>query len=135
MINENKNKPQRAQRTQRIRKNFKFEISNLKFPNLCALCVLCGFIILSLSGCSKENAPEVHAEEHQPKIVAPPPPTVPVWLGNTSRNFYGTGPWPQEPLEVVWEFKTKSIAGRLHKDQWGGTSWPGQPSVAGDKVY
>ena len=52
-----------------------------------------------------------------------------MWLGNTSRNFYGTGPWSTGPLEIVWEFETKFITGRLHKDPWGGSSWPGQPSV------
>jgi len=63
------------------------------------------------------------------------PPTVPMWLGNASRSFYGTGPWSNEPLQVVWKFETKLISGRLHKDPWGGTSWPGQPSVDGRYVY
>ena len=70
-----------------------------------------------------------------PKAAAPVPDAVPLWLGNPTRNFYGTGPWPDRPLEVVWEFETKLISGRLHKDGWGGTSWPGQPSVAGNRVY
>ena len=60
---------------------------------------------------------------------------VQTWLGNFARNFYGTGPWPDAPLEVIWSFKTKSTSGRLHKDPWGGTSWPGQPSVADGRVY
>jgi outer membrane protein assembly factor BamB len=58
-----------------------------------------------------------------------------MWLGSTSRNFYGTGPWSDKPLEVVWEFETKFITGRLHKDPWGGSSWPGQPSVTERFVY
>ncbi|MGI8918810.1 MAG: PQQ-binding-like beta-propeller repeat protein, partial [Pyrinomonadaceae bacterium] len=70
-----------------------------------------------------------------PKAPAPVPDAVPLWLGNPTRNFYGTGPWPDRPLEVLWEFETKLISGRLHKDGWGGTSWPGQPSVAGNRVY
>ena len=63
------------------------------------------------------------------------PDAVPVWLGNPTRNFYGTGPWPDRPVQVIWEFETKLTSGRLHKDGWGGTSWPGQPSVAGNRVY
>jgi len=75
--------------------------------------------------------------EAKPQPAAPPkPPTsVPFWLGNASRNFYGTGPWSDAPLEVVWSFETKGISGRLHKDPWGGSSWPGQPSVDEQHVY
>src|SRR5215207_7222777 len=69
------------------------------------------------------------------KAPAPPPDAVPLWLGNASRNFYGTGPWPDRPVKVIWEFETELTSGRLHKDGWGGTSWPGQPSVAGNRVY
>ena len=58
-----------------------------------------------------------------------------MWLGNASRTFYGTGPWTGDKLEVVWSFETKGISGRLHKDPWGGTSWPGQPSVDEKYVY
>jgi outer membrane protein assembly factor BamB len=58
-----------------------------------------------------------------------------MWLGNESRSFYGTGPWSDGPLEVVWEFETGFISGRLHKDPWGGSSWPGQPSVDERHVY
>ena len=63
-----------------------------------------------------------------------PAPAVATWLGNAERNYYGSGPWQEGKLEVVWEFKTSSTSGRLHKDPWGGTSWPGQPSVEGDRV-
>jgi outer membrane protein assembly factor BamB len=58
-----------------------------------------------------------------------------MWLGNPSRNFYGTGPWSNEKLQIVWQFETKMISGRLHEDSWGGTSWPGQPSVDDQHVY
>ena len=51
------------------------------------------------------------------------------------RNFYGTGPWKDGELTVIWEVETGFISGRLHKDPWGGTSWPGQPSIKDDRVY
>ena len=57
------------------------------------------------------------------------------WLGNSQRNFYGTGPWSDGPLEIVWEAETGLISGRLHPDPWGGTSWPGQPAVDSNRVY
>src|SRR6185436_14688250 len=90
-------------------------------------------ISFSFSACSNK----VKGTVAEPKVErpAPPPTSVPTWLGNTSRNFYGTGPWSNQPSEVLWEFETKFIAGRLHKDPWGGTSWPGQPSVGEDRVY
>ena len=71
-----------------------------------------------------------------PVIEKPKPPTsVPLWLGNGERNFFGTGPWKDGELAVKWEFETDFISGRLHKDPWGGTSWPGQPSIRDDRVY
>src|ERR1700674_1777587 len=89
---------------------------------------------LSLTACGGKLVKGTVAE---PKVERPaaPPPTVPTWLGNTSRTFYGTGPWSDRPSEVLWEFKTEFASGRLHKDPWGGTSWPGQPSVGDDRVY
>jgi outer membrane protein assembly factor BamB len=85
-----------------------------------------------LPGCTGKAV----TESPPPKIEKPKPPTaVPMWLGNAERNFYGTGPWKDGELEILWEFKTSSTSGRLHKDPWGGTSWPGQPSVEGDHVY
>src|SRR5262249_24328589 len=76
------------------------------------------------------------ATEAKPQPPPPKPPgSVPMWLGNSSRSFYGTGPWSNGPLEVVWEFETKSISGRLHKDPGGGSSWPRQPSVDESHVY
>src|ERR1044071_481274 len=59
----------------------------------------------------------------------------PVWLGNAHRNFYGTGPLQDGPLEIVWQRETELMSGALHPDPWGGTSWPGQPSFDGKRVY
>src|SRR5215204_6799333 len=84
-----------------------------------------------LTACDRTVVTEIKATP----VPFKPPASVPFWLGNASRNFYGTGPWSNQPLQVVWEFETTSIAGRLHKDPWGGTSWPGQPSVDGEHVY
>jgi len=75
------------------------------------------------------NIPVVIAEK--PK----PPSTIPMWLGNGERNFFGTGPWKDGQLKVIWEVETGSISGRFHKDPWGGASWPGQPSIKEDRVY
>ena len=58
-----------------------------------------------------------------------------MWLGSAERNFYGTGPWKNGQLKIIWEVKTGFMSGRLHKDPWGGTSWPGQPSIREDRVY
>ncbi|MEO7970303.1 MAG: PQQ-binding-like beta-propeller repeat protein, partial [bacterium] len=88
----------------------------------------------SLPACGGKLVKETSAEPVAER-PAPPPSDFPAWLGNGERKFYGTGPWEEGPLEVVWENKTGLISGRLHKDGWGGTSWPGQPSVAGDRVY
>jgi len=75
--------------------------------------------------------------EKRPIVAAlPAPPAVMLtWLGAPSRNSYGTGPWKEGELTITWEMKTGATSGRLHKDPWGGTSWPGQPSVEGDRVY
>src|SRR6185369_7760639 len=88
---------------------------------------------LSLSACGGKviSKTEAHAPPEPPKA----PSSIPAWLGNPSRNFYGTGPWSDGPLEIVWEFETDYITGRLHKDPWGGSSWPGQPSVDENHVY
>src|SRR6185369_2081085 len=53
----------------------------------------------------------------------PAPAGLPLWLGNSQRNFYGSGPWQEGPLEIVWELETGYISGKLHADPWGGTSW------------
>ena len=88
----------------------------------------------AFSACGGNLVKETVAES-KAKPAATPVSSVPNWLGNRERNFYGTGPWQNGPLEIVWEFETGFISGRLHKDPWGGSSWPGQPSIAGDRVY
>ena len=93
-------------------------------------CVFC----LSLAACGGRVIQKTEAEplRETPEAL---PEGVPLWLGNPGRNYYGTGPWPDRPLEVIWEFETKLTSGRLHKEGWGGSSWPGQPSVSGNRVY
>src|SRR5436309_10659896 len=107
--------------------------SRLNFPNKCFLLLPVVLIVSLVSACSARIVKETEAK------ASPPPPKVeqivPTWLGNPGRNFYGTGPLSEKPLEVVWEFKTGMITGRLHEDLWGGTSWPGQPSVNETRVY
>jgi outer membrane protein assembly factor BamB len=103
------------------------------------LCLLASAALALLSGCGGRVTQEIYAKSTESAFRSAEtirvPPAVPMWLGNPARSFYGTGPWPTQPLEVVWEFETEMIAGRLHKDKWGGSSWPGQPSVVGDRVY
>ena len=89
---------------------------------------------LSLSACGGKLVTETIAET-KAAPPPPPPPSVPTWLGNPSRNFHGAGPWSDRPTEVLWEFETKLTSGPLHKMGWGGSSWPGQPSVVGKRVY
>src|SRR2546430_10020275 len=69
-----------------------------------ALCLV--LLLVSLNACGGKLVKETVAE---PKVErpAPPPTSVPTWLGNTRRNFYGTGPWSDRPNEVLWEFETK----------------------------
>ncbi len=87
-----------------------------------------------LSGCGGKLVKETAAE---PVVERPPLPPVnfPTWFGNPARNFYGTGPWSNKPLEVVWDFKTDWSSGRLHEDPWAGSGWPGQPAIVGDRLY
>src|SRR6266496_1741928 len=93
-------------------------------------------IALSGLGCGRTVVPKTEAETKPKKsIESAAPKGIPMWLGNPSRNFYGTGPWPEKPPEVLWAVKTKLITGQFHKDGWGGSSWPGQPSVMDDRVY
>src|SRR4030095_16501007 len=105
--------------------------SSRRALTLKSLLLLCLQIFL-LSGCGGKIVKETEAKTSSP---SKPPPSVSMWLGNPSRNFFGTGPWSNDPLQVVWKFETKAITGRLHKDPWGGTSWPGQPSVDQQHVY
>src|SRR5437016_4604179 len=98
---------------------------------------VCGGIIITicfavlLPGCAGRAV----SETPPPVIEKPKPPTaVPMWLGNPTRTFFGTGPMPKS-LKVYWDFKTSSTRGRLHPDPWGGSGWPGQPAIVGDRVY
>ena len=84
--------------------------------------ILLALLLLSACGGKVITKTEAAKAPEPPK----PPSSVPAWLGNPSRNFYGTGPWSGKQLEVVWSVETKGISGRLHKDPWGGSSWPGQ---------
>ena len=89
-------------------------------------------LVLAFSGCGASVVKETQAET---KVVKAAPATVPMWLGNPARNFYGNGPWSDKALHVVWDFKTQWSSGRLHKDPWAGSGWPGQAAVIGDRVY
>ena len=111
-------------------------LSKLNYPQaLTLLCVgvLCLGLSIGLTACGNRAVSETKAG---PLVEKPKPPSaVPMWLGNSTRNFYGTGPWKDGQLSIVWEVETGFISGRLHKDPWGGTSWPGQPSIDNDRVY
>jgi eukaryotic-like serine/threonine-protein kinase len=102
-----------------------------------ALGAIAAGLLVSLSlfaGCTGKAGTEAPLA---PRIIEKPkPPTaVPMWLGNGERNFFGTGPWKNGDLKVIWEVETGFISGRLHKDPWGGTSWPGQPSIRDDRIF
>ena len=100
------------------------------------LCLLILLISLAGAGCTGTVVKVPVAEASRGKIADPINPVeMPTWLGNSARNFYGTGPWPDRPLRVIWEFETKLTSGRLHKEGWGGSSWPGQPAVRNDRIY
>src|SRR5829696_7667957 len=92
-------------------------------------------VLSALNGCGGKAQVRTADTDVRPAETVRVRPAVATWLGNPSRTFYGSGPWAAGALEIRWKFKTKSISGRLHKDPWGGTSWPGQPSVNGDRVY
>src|ERR1700738_1845387 len=101
------------------------------FPGLASIFGVVPLSVSFLAGCREK--PIV---AHPPIIEKPKPPTaVPMWLGNAERNFYGTGPWKDGELKVIWDFKTGATRGRFHPDPWGGSGWPGQPAIVGDRVY
>src|SRR4030095_3560768 len=100
-----------------------------------ALLLLCLGVCVTLSASCGEKLVTQPIPESKSKPAPTPVNSVPNWLGNPERNFYGTGPWQEGPLEIVWANDTDFISGRLHPDLWGGTSWPGQPSVDGTRVY
>ena len=107
-----------------------FSVNKSSSQRLAALICLA----LLLVGCGAKATPQP-AVEVKPEKAKPAAASVPMWLGNPERNFYGTGPWTDKPLEVAWDFKTGAISGRLHPDPWGGSGWPGQVAVVGDRVY
>src|SRR5438046_2813867 len=75
---------------------------------------------LSLAGCGGTVVSKTEAETVSKKDVdAVVPTSIPMWLGNPSRTFYGTGPWSDRPLAVTWEAKTRLTPGRFHKVGWG----------------
>ena len=74
--------------------------------------IICATVLLP--GCRKAVTPPPLPVVEKPK----PPTAVPMWLGNAERNFYGSGPWKDGDLKIIWEVGTKGISGRLHKDPW-----------------
>ena len=50
-------------------------------------------------------------------------------------NFLRYRPWSDDRSKLFGSLKPGFITGRLHKDPWGGSSWPGQPSVDERHVY
>ena len=108
---------------------------NLSFPvvvtRFCAT-MLAAIASLAATSCGGKVVSETVAE---PRAEKPKPPTsIPMWLGNPNRNFFGTGPIPKS-LKVIWDFETGFSRGRLHSDAWGGAGWPGQAAIVGDRVY
>ncbi len=97
-----------------------------------AISLLLPLLLCLFSGCGGKIVKETEAK---PPLPPKPPATIPMWLGSPSRNNFGTGPLSDKPLEIVWKFETQFITGRLHKDPWGGPSWPGQTAVDEKHVY
>src|SRR5207248_7297651 len=112
-----------------------FLLPNLYFPRRLVRFLAiapCLAVCFALNSCGGKAVSETKAE---PLVEKPKPPAaIPMWLGNPSRNFFGTGPIPKS-LRVIWDFKTGFVRGRLHPDPWGGSGWPGQVAVVGDRVY
>src|SRR6185295_6641994 len=94
-------------------------------------------LILALlaAACGATVVSKTEAGAGKKELTKPVSPSLHFWLGNSERNFYGSGPWADGPLEIVWQNETGFVSGRLHPDPWGGTSWPGQPAVDGNRVY
>ncbi|MFN2493580.1 MAG: PQQ-binding-like beta-propeller repeat protein, partial [Pyrinomonadaceae bacterium] len=90
---------------------------------------------LFLCSCGGKLVKETVAETKIDHSTIRTPTSIPTWLGNPARNFYGTGPWSNRPLQIMWEFKTESSSGRFHKISWAGAGWPGQPAIVEDRVY
>src|ERR1700682_3988747 len=109
---------------------------NLSFPvglRLCGAIVITLCSALLLTSCAEKAVSETSSAK--PVVEKPKPPTaVPMWLGDPTRTFFGTGPMPKS-LKIIWAFTTGLTRGRLHDDPWGGSGWPGQPAIVGDRVY
>lgn len=56
-----------------------------------------------------------------------------MFRGNPTRSFYGTGPLPSGPPEVLWRYPESPMCGSSVVDGessvWCGTGWTGQPAV------
>jgi len=106
------------------------------FSQICRRCTPLALILFSVSFAACTKVTKGEADPKATAVAAKPvPPSVGTWLGNPARNFYGTGPWKDGQLQIIWEFKTGWTSGKLHKDPWAGSSWPGQPSIDGERVY
>src|SRR5260370_33953798 len=101
-------------------------LASLLISIFAVACLLCA--------CGGKVLKETQAEPNRPKVKEARAVSVPMWQGNPARTFYGTGPWSEKALEVVWDFKTGWCRGRFHKDPWGGSGWRGQPAIVGDRI-
>jgi outer membrane protein assembly factor BamB len=56
-----------------------------------------------------------------------------MFRGNPMRSFYGTGPLPSDPPEVLWQYPDEPMCGSSVvggvSSVWCGTGWTGQPAV------
>lgn len=56
-----------------------------------------------------------------------------MFRGNPTRSFYGTGPLPASPPEVLWRYPESPMCGSSvvggESTVWCGTGWTGQPAV------
>src|SRR5256885_11955561 len=93
--------------------------------------------VLFLNGCGgkAETKSKTAESDMRPAETVRVRENVSTFLGNPSRSYYGTGPWSQQPLEVLWSVKTGAMAGPNHKVAWGGSALPGQPSTNGQRAY
>jgi outer membrane protein assembly factor BamB len=56
-----------------------------------------------------------------------------MFRGNPTRSFYGTGPMPSQPPQVLWRYPEAPMCGTSVvggvSSVWCGTGWTGQPAV------
>ena len=74
------------------------------------LVLLAMLLVLPLAGCGARVVSKT-AVDPGAKATKEVPANLPNWLGNSHRNFYGSGPWQDGPLEIIWEFETGFITG------------------------